>query len=43
MNDNSSVEYQMWDKGQPNGAENDNYVVITVRTAALNDVEENRL
>ena len=24
MNDNSSVQYQMWDKSQPNGGENDN-------------------
>ena len=43
MNDNSSVQYQMWDKGQPNGAENANYVAIAVQTVALDDVEENRL
>ena len=24
MNDNSTVQYQMWDKGQPNGGENEN-------------------
>ena len=43
MNDNSSVQYQVWDKGEPNGGENENYVAIAIQTAALQDVEENRL
>ena len=43
MNDNTTdtVQYQMWDKGQPNGGEDDNYVVIDVQTTALQDVDEN--
>ena len=43
MNDNSSdtVQYQMWEKGQPNGGENENYVAIAIQTAALQDVDEN--
>ena len=42
MNDNSTVQYQNWDKGRPNGGENDNHVAIKVKTAALNDVSGKR-
>ena len=43
MNNNSSVQYPFWDKSRPNGGKNENYVVIVIRTAALNDVDQNRL
>ena len=43
MNNNSTVQYQIWDKTQPNGGENENYAAIFVQTAALRDVNENRL
>ena len=43
MNNNSTVPYQNWDNNEPNGGKRENYVVIDVRTAALSDVEENRL
>ena len=43
MNDNSSVQYQIWDKGQPNGGKNENHVAIVIRTAALRDYDENEI
>ena len=43
MNNNSTVHYQNWDNNEPNGGKRENFVVIDVRTAALSDVEENRL
>ena len=43
MNNNSTVQYQRWDKGQLNGGKRDNYAAIFVRSAALYDVDENAL
>ena len=43
MNNNSDVQYKNWDKTEPNGGKNENYVVINVRQAALHDVQEKRL
>ena len=43
MNNNSTVQYQRWDKGQLNGGKRDNYAAIFVRSAALYDVDENEL
>ena len=43
MNDNISMQYQIWDKGQPNGGKNENYVAIVLRTAALRDYDENEV
>ena len=40
MNDNTTAHYQIWDKNEPNGGENENYAMINVETAALHDVEE---
>ena len=43
MNNNSTVQYQNWDKNEPNGGKKENYAMIDVQTAALHDVGENRL
>ena len=43
MNNNSDVQYKNWDKTEPNGGKNENYVMINVRQAALHDVQEKRL
>ena len=43
VNLNSTVQYQNWDKREPNGGKNENHVMIKVRTTGLNDVDRNRL
>ena len=43
MNDNSTMQYQIWDKSQPNGDKNENYVAIVIDTAHIKDVEGNML
>ena len=43
MNDNATVEPQPWDRGEPNGGEEENFVMIDVSGAALNDVAQTRL
>ena len=43
MNNNSTVQYEFWDKKQPNGGKDQNYVGIIVRNAALNDIDKSEL
>ena len=43
MNNNATVEPQAWDRGEPNGGEEENFVMIDVSGAALNDVAQTRL
>ena len=43
MNNNLTVQYQIWDKTQPNGGKNENYAIMDVQTAALLDADESRL
>ena len=40
MNNNSIQQYQIWDKGQPNGGKNENFAVINLQYAAMNDANE---
>ena len=41
MNCNSDAKYQIWDKAEPNGGKEENYVTIKVQSASLQDVAEN--
>ena len=44
MNNNAAeVELQVWDKDEPNGDRDENFVVINVDRVALNDVAGNKL
>ena len=44
MNNNAAdAELQVWNKGEPNGGRDENFVVIDVQRAALNDVAGNKL
>ena len=43
LNDNSTVQYQIWNKAEPNGGKIENYVKINVQDAALHDVNGNNL
>ena len=43
MNNNAEAELQVWVKAEPNGGRDENFVVIDVPRAALNDVAEDRL
>ena len=38
MNNNATVEFQFWDKTEPNGGRVENYAVIDIPRAALDDV-----
>ena len=38
MNNNATVEFQVWDKTEPNGGRVENYAVIDIPRAALDDV-----
>ena len=42
MNSNSDAKYQIWDKAEPNGDKEENYVTIKVQSAALHDVAEDK-
>ena len=43
MNNNAVAELQVWDKAQPNGERDENFVVINIPRAALIDVARNPL
>ena len=43
MNNNAVAELQVWDKAQPNGERDENFVVINIPRAALWDVGRNKL
>ena len=43
MNNNAVAELQVWDKAQPNGERDENFVVINIPRAALIDVARNTL
>ena len=43
MNNNAEAELQVWVKAEPNGDRDENFVVIDVPRAALNDVAEDKL
>ena len=42
-NHNTEVESQAWDEGEPNGGEEENFVMIKVVRAVLNDVDQNEI
>ena len=43
VNNNLTAPYLIWAKKEPNGGKDENHIQINVRTAALNDIDENRL
>ena len=43
MNNNAEAELQVWAKAEPNGCRDENFVVVDVAEAALNDVARNKL
>ena len=43
MNNDAEAKLELWVKGEPNGGRNENFVVIDVPEAALNDVAQSKL
>ena len=43
MNNNSEAEFQIWNKIEPNGGRDENFVMINVAQGVLNDVDKTRL
>ena len=43
MNNDAEAKLDVWVKGEPNGDKDENFVVIDVPEAALNDVAQSKL
>ena len=43
MNSNAEAKFQPWDKSEPNGGKDENFVWIDLATATLQDVPHNKL